>query len=199
LITVEQLLQRLLNGESMKEICQTLGIAPSTIQRRLKKLGYEWNNSAKVWEWNHEKEQPLNIDLIEFTTGKTPGKKQVSNREMQYGNQEMIKRNITITDDYSKITNNHHEITEKANSSFTPKEIKTLKEMAAEYIETKKDKESAFFNRLRTLGKVETERKTVVMGKEVGEKLNEFAERYRVNRADVLTIALVDFFEKYDK
>lgn len=200
MITVEQLLKRISDGESIKEICNTIGIATTTIQRRLKKLGYEWNNSTKEWEWKHDEEQPLNADLTKTYTKGATGKTKGNNPEITASNNDITNNEEKVTEGYSGITNSNKHITQKEKSNFTKEEIAILRKIIDEYTETRNgNPELAFFHRLRSLGKIKTTRKTVVMGKEVGEKLNEFAEHYRVDKSDILTVALIEFFEKYSK
>lgn len=65
-VLVKDVLQRLDQGERMKEIAQSVDLNPSTIQRKLKKLGYVWDNSAKVWNWTGEGDPPLDVNLSEM-------------------------------------------------------------------------------------------------------------------------------------
>ncbi|MGH0741931.1 hypothetical protein ACQVQ2_26585, partial [Bacillus paranthracis] len=62
---VETLMQRLKDGDTMKIIAGELGLNPSTVQRKLKKLGYAYSNSTKEWSWNGEGEEPLSLDITE--------------------------------------------------------------------------------------------------------------------------------------
>lgn len=71
-LTVREYLARYDAGENSdimaKRISQELGkpFAASTLVRRMKNLGYKWDNSAKKWRWTKGDEpQPLEQNLLE--------------------------------------------------------------------------------------------------------------------------------------
>lgn len=74
---VGELLIRL-QEQTMREVCDDLGVHTSTIQRKLKKLGYEWDNSAKLWFWDHEEDQPLETEVMDLVTKKGPAAAKVN-------------------------------------------------------------------------------------------------------------------------
>lgn len=192
MITVEVLFKRLSDGENIKKICDEFGIAASTIQRRLKRLGYEWDNSAKVWRWTKEEEQPLSVDLLGQLPGKSNGGNR-SNPKITNDDGAFKKDDSSITYDDDKITIGNRKIT------FSDEELLLLKRIIAEFSSRSSEEgDTLFFRRLRSIGKIETIRKTVTMGEDVGHRLNEFAEKNRVSMSDALTVALLDFFERYD-
>lgn len=78
---VQEVLQRLDEGEKMKQIAESVDLNPSTVQRKLKKLGYEWDNSAKVWNWKGQGDQPLEQDLSELVRPKKDNKKAQPKKE----------------------------------------------------------------------------------------------------------------------
>lgn len=62
---IGELLQKL-EKQSMSEVCREIGVNPTTVQRKLKSLGYKWNNSARKWFWDGKEAQPLDLDITEL-------------------------------------------------------------------------------------------------------------------------------------
>ncbi|WP_338368073.1 hypothetical protein, partial [Enterococcus faecium] len=84
---------------------------------------------------------------------------------------------------------------------FTKEELTTLKEMIQEYIQEKRNQTSRdrLHIRIMKLQKEERTRKTVVMSESVAKKFDDFAEKMKFNKSDILELALVDFIRSYDQ
>jgi hypothetical protein len=71
-MTIGELLSRLeKESMTMTEISDSLGLHRKTIQRKLKKLGYEYNREKQTWEWpGKEEDQPLNVNVRDLISNK---------------------------------------------------------------------------------------------------------------------------------
>jgi hypothetical protein len=192
---VSELLERLDHGENMKEICSHLNLSPTTIQRKLKNLGYTFNNSSRRWEWSKTDKEPSNPNLLELIN------KPVASR---------VKSNSS--NNSSKVNTSNSEVTEGEESMnnissivplpFTQDEIQSLKDIIKEWKQGSQNKEqihdhAALYERIKTLKQEEKTRKTIVINQSIGQAFDEFTAREKVNKSDVLHLALEDFIKKY--
>lgn len=183
-MNVGTLLQRLENGETLKELAQDMGLNPSTIQRRLKKMGYKYDNSAKLWKWESDGEPPLNFDL---TSAQIP------------------KRTHTTTKEHKEVAKVSHKSAVDSAYQFTIEEIEILREMMESRMAEKKrqraqsnDKEPISpHHRLKGLSKSDKVRKNIFLSTSVNDDFEEFCKRERLQKSDVVELALIDFMEKY--
>jgi hypothetical protein len=124
-----------LESRSMKEVCEDLGVSPTTVQRKLKKLGYEWDNSEKVWLWKHEEAAPDDTNLMDIINKPGEGKP-VNKAANNPDNNKTIKQdphdnpnpNNNPVDVFDKLINPERKINAKVQRGFyfDPDVIKAL-------------------------------------------------------------------------
>jgi hypothetical protein len=73
--------------------------------------------------------------------------------------------------------------------------LKSWKEVAS----TTQTNELSLYDRVKQLPQSDKTRKTIVINHVIGKRLDEFYEVERINKSDVLHLALIDFLEKYEK
>lgn len=174
---VRILLERLKKGENIKGIANELAVSPSTISRKLKKLGYTWDNSTKVWNWNKEEDQPLEHNLFQNTISDKPA--------------------INSHASEKKVNN----VSPIIHTQFTSDEVAALKNMLKEWQgghPITKETET-LYKRIKSIVNEDKARKTIVINKSITDRLDAFSESEKVNKSDVIELALIDFFEKYSK
>jgi hypothetical protein len=89
---IKDIINRLNNGDVVSDVAQELNISKDTLNRRLKKWGYEWDNSAKKRVYTGNEPEPLEVDMMAVITGNKS-----SNLIVVTGNEgaAMLKRNKT--------------------------------------------------------------------------------------------------------
>lgn len=174
-------------------LAKEIGIGEKKLRDTLRSLGYEYRNSGdKGWHFVGEGDQPLERDIQDF----------VNVRKTR----EQRKVNVQRTIDVSTKGEMHN--------ALTPHEVSTLRDMINEW-ETIKDaintvattregvaETSHSINDLYIRVKQEIEpqkkmRKTLNVNEGVGKALDEFAEKFRLDKQDIVELALYDLFEKY--
>lgn len=176
---VKDVIIQLNNGVAVTEIAQRLNVSKDTLNRRLKTIGYEWDNSAKKRIYIGSDNEPLELDMTEVIKGnKSSNNPAVSNMkkldDIPEGNKKVIKRN----------------------PNFTQEEIKLLKEWANQW---KVKKNYTAFQNTKTpqtlphLGK--KIRKTFHIAEDYIEQIDAYAKNHHLNKSDVLHLALHSFFK----
>lgn len=182
MVTIRDILRLLNEGKALATIAEEVGIDKTTLHRRFtRKFGYRYNKETGKWDFIGQGEEPLD--------------KEISVKQYRTNGPD-LSSNTDITFDNPAVTSGNAEVI----SQFTSEEVSVLKLMIAERAAAKDESaENALFKRLRSLRKSEATRKTFVLGKDVGHTLDEFAAQNRVDKSDILTMALQDFFERYEK
>jgi hypothetical protein len=83
---------------------------------------------------------------------------------------------------------------------FTQDEVKMIREMIKSWQQiapTIQASEQSLHDRIKQLPKGDKTRKTIVIDKVIGKRLDEFCEAEKVNKSDVLHLALEDFLNRY--
>jgi hypothetical protein len=177
-----ELVKRLHSGETIKEISQMIGLNPSTIQRRLKKIGYSYNNSSKRWEWIGEGEEPLDVDILEGVNASSP--KVTAVRKAKPEAKEECEVHV----------NSH---------ALSVEEIEILRDIINDWKEhhfnfNLLSKADNIYERVRGLKKEDKARKTIVIPKSVARDFDLFTEKHhKIDKSDLIHLALLDFMEKY--
>lgn len=85
---------------------------------------------------------------------------------------------------------------------FTRDEVTDLMDMLQEWRMSKQAEHmgikepKAVHERIKELPQGDKTRKTVVIDKGIGERLDEYCKREKVNKSDILHLALLDFLDK---
>ncbi|OSX87799.1 CopG family transcriptional regulator [Bacillus mycoides] len=176
---IEELIKSL-KGNSAKVVGKEVGICDKRLLRGLKKAGYEYNKKGNIgWYFIGQGDAPLKTDIREFI----------------------------VTADDTKV--------ETTDNVFTKKDVSELRKMLSEWGATKnavnvivqqKEKISAqnntnpihsLYMRIGESGAQEKASRTVNLDKEICARLDDFEDKHRLNRDEIVEIALCEFFEKY--
>ncbi len=160
---------------------QIPGISEKPFRHALKEAGYEFRNSGqKGWFFIGEGEEPLDKSIFDYVKSNSP------------------KVHTSFTQSNKLFTNNPPIVHEQ----FTQDEIHMIKEMLKSWQEvtsTTQTNEQSLYNRVKQLPQSDKTRKTIVIDRVIGKRLDEFCEAERINKSEVLHLALADFLEKYEK
>mgnify|MGYP005627115141 CR=1 FL=1 len=167
---------------------QLPGISEKRFRNALKEAGYEFRNSGqKGWFFIGEDEEPLDKSILDYVKPSSSSKKESSPTV-----------HPPFTESNKDFTPNLPDIHEQ----FTQDEIHMIKEMLKSWQEVAtitQTNEQSLYDRMKQLPQSEKTRKTIVIDRVIGKRLDRFCEAERINKSDVLHLALADFLEKYEK
>lgn len=176
---IEELI-KLLKGNTAKVVGKKIGICDKRLLRGLKNAGYEYSKKSDIgWHFAGQGEAPLKKDIREFiavaddtkleTTDDVLTKKDVS------GLQKILSEWVPIKNAFNEIMQEKEKISAQTNTN----PIHPLHE------------------RIREGGLKEKVSRTVYIDKETCTELGIFEDVLRINRDDIIEIALREFFKKY--
>lgn len=176
---IEELI-KLLKGNTAKVVGKKIGICDKRLLRGLKNAGYEYSKKSDIgWHFAGQGEAPLKKDIREFiavaddtkveTTDDVLTKKDVS------GLQKILSEWVPIKNAFNEIMQEKEKISAQKNTN----PIHPLHE------------------RIRESGSKERVSRTVYIDKETSTELGIFEDVLRINRDDIIEIALREFFKKY--
>lgn len=193
--TIGSILKALAEGFTTAEIAKQIpGISEKPLRNALKEAGYEFRNyGQKGWFFVGEGEEPLDKSIFDYVKRSSPK----VHKHVTPSNKYPIPSSIRFTEDNTSITPSSPAV----HQQFTPDEVKMIREMlkAWQQSATAQQTEQSLYERIKQLPQGKKTRKTIVIDSDIGKRLDEFCEVERVNKSDVLHLALVDFFEKYGK
>lgn len=187
-LTVSDILERLAAGEKLADISASLGQSSSWLQRRLKGLGYAWDNSAKLWFYVLDGEQPLDASIDSRPVHK--GVKSVSRKER-------TQVNLDVQEDSHPFHKQDQFNAQLIHSQFTEEEVRFLKDFVRRRtgdVAIKLD----LVERAFLLPREDKERRTVLGIPSLLVRLDRLAERTKIDKSDLWAIALHDFLDRYD-
>lgn len=187
---VRELLQRLENGETLRTLALEVGVNPSTgLQRKMKRLGYEYDKSEKVWRWGGEGDQPLDADLST----------EVATTRRQPSDNKKVKKTTTkvVGDEMGATSKKQH------GDNLTADELVAIREIIARFADQQRESAPTIEDNvsvhdlLRGLDRDrERVRRNVFLGADTNKKLNEFCKTERVHMSDITEIALIEFLSR---
>jgi hypothetical protein len=214
LMLVRDILARLRSGEKLKEIAPDYGRSETWIQRRLRAIGYRWDNSAKVWEYAGEGEEPLDLDLSMVSGSSHHGNTTVLpyDERDHTGEVHNAYDSITLITSDSPLIHteirkesysNHTEVTPSLYRSSTrviplsDEEISGLRELLRSW----KNNQSvgpSLFDAVGGLPGGSKVRKTILVREEAYQAFDAFCESHRMfEKGDLFSLALLEFIERY--
>jgi hypothetical protein len=180
---IKDVINRLNNGDVVSDVAQELNISKDTLNRRLKKWGYEWDNSAKKRVYKGNEPEPLEVDMMAVITGNKS-----SNLKVVTGNKDAAKGNVKIEQDSPVQQGNKQVIT--SNPEFTKEEIILLKEWIKEW-----QRRSSNADQTTLPQPGNKVRKTFHINEDYITQIDVFAQKHHLNKSDVVHLALHKFFQ----
>lgn len=174
-------------------LAKEIGIGEKKLRDTLKSLGYEYRNSGdKGWHFVGEGDQPLERDIQDFVNVR-------KTRTQRKGN---VQRTIDVSTEG------------EVHNALTPHEVSVLRDMINEWGTVKDAINTAATTRegvietshsindlyIRVKQEIEPQkkmRKTLNVNEGVGKALDEFAAKFRLDKQDIVELALYDLFAKY--
>ncbi|MEH6933933.1 hypothetical protein [Bacillus sp. JJ783] len=191
---IREVLDKLNNGTKAAALAKELNLADKRFREGMKKLGFEYSNSSKAWDGDEESEQYLDKSIFDYVPPK--GNRGVNPKTHNDNPKVITKKQKTsqVSNIDSPKSNIEGEI------QFTSEQILALKEIANQYLneqaeETHKER---IHKRIIKLPNEDMTRKTVVINKAIGDRLDAFAGKMKLNKSDILSLALNDFLDRYE-
>lgn len=185
-VTIGSIMSALKEGNKAEEIAKTIdGISQKPLLKALKDAGYVYSNKApKGWYYVGEGEEPLDKSIFEYVKSSSP-KVIRSNTHVKSSSREVIQGNMDVNSSSPVF-----------HPQFTRTELNDLMEMLHEWRSRKEtvQEHTQVHERIKALAKGDKTRKTIVIDEAIAKKLDKYCETERVNKSDVLHLALIDFF-----
>ncbi|MBO0603527.1 hypothetical protein I2483_17820 [Sporosarcina sp. E16_3] len=176
--TVRSILNALKNSNVSDVAKQIDGISKDPLASALNAAGYKYSSATpRGWAFVGDSDEPLDKSIFDFVKSKSSAKKPHS--------QPVPK---TVTTDSHVIL-----------GQFTENEIRVIKEMLQSWQESASasEIEPTLHDRIKQLPQEEKTRKTIVIDQSIGERFDVFCEAERLNKSDILHLALADFMDKF--
>lgn len=192
-VTIGSILNAIREGNKAEHVARAIdGISQKPFLAALKDAGYAYSNKApKGWHYMGEGEEPLDKSIFDYVKS--------SSHKVTQGNKHVKQSNIEVKDSNMSVNKGNEEVNSVSlvvHPQFTQDEISDIVEMLHEWRSKKLVQESTqVHERIKTLAKGDKTRKTIVIDATIAQRLDEYCETERVNKSDVLHLALIDFFK----
>ncbi len=187
--TLNSILTALRAGNKAEHIAKTIdGISQKPFLKALKAAGYEYSNKApKGWHYIGEGTEPIEKSIFDYVNTISPR----VNKPSHTVHTEVTRSNKNVTLGSPVI-----------HPQFTQNEISMLMEMLYEWQQKKVAEQSEpvqtltqVHERIKKLPQGDKTRKTIVIDKLIGERLDSYCKTERVNKSDILHLAIMDFLD----
>lgn len=196
---------------------QIQGISEKPLRVALKTAGYEFSNKTpKGWHYVGEQPEPINKSIFDYVKRGNTSVKNNSpkvaqdNTKVNSGNTDVNvnESNPAMKSGNNSVNPNSLEVFPTSpivHAQFTQTEIHDLMNMLHEWRMTKnladstaKDEQKTVHERIKDLPQNEKTRKTIVIDANIGEHLDQYCKAEKVNKSDILHLAIQDFLNRYD-
>ncbi|HHZ5407438.1 TPA: hypothetical protein ACWJ98_005454 [Bacillus cereus] len=191
---IREVIDKLNNGTKAAALAKELGLADKRFRGELKNIGFEYSNSTKAWGGDGESQQYLDKSIFDYVPAK-------GNRGVKPKSPNDDHKVIKTTQATSRVSNiNSPKSNTEGESEFTSEQILALKEIANQFIneQAKETYRERLHKRIIKLPNEDMTRKTVVINKAIGDRLDVFASKTKFNKSDILSLALADFLDRYE-
>ena len=177
--TVRSILNALKDSNVSDVAKQIDGISKYPLASALNAAGYKYSSATpRGWTFVGDSDEPLDKSIFDFVKLKSSTKKPHS--------QPVPK--IVTTDSHA------------IHGQFTEDEMRAIKEMLKSWKESAPaiEMEPTLHERIKQLPQEDKTRKTIVIDQSIGERFDVFCEAERLNKSDILHLALADFMDKFE-
>ena len=194
--TIGSILEALkVDGVKTGDVAKAIkGISEKPLRNALKQAGYEFQNKIpKGWHYIGEGEPPLHNSIFDYVKQSNMKVKDSSPKVIQ-ANPEVNSGNIELTP-----------VSPIVHPQFTRDEVEDLVAMLQEWRMNKAaaqlgiQEPKTIHARIKELPQGDKIRKTIVINKAIGERLDAYCQAEKVNKSDILHLALMDFFDRQEK
>lgn len=192
--SIKSILEAMAAGNKAEDIAKEIeGISQKPFLHALKDAGYKYSNKVpKGWHYVGEGVEPLDKSIFDFHVTRSSLPKKSNSRVVH---DEFTPSNTDVIPNSNEITVNSPIF----HSQFTSDEVSMIKDMLKSWKDAVPVVEvgESVHDRIKHLPQGNKTRKTIVIDENIGKRLDNFCGVERVNKSDVLNLALIDFLEKY--
>lgn len=177
--TLRSILNALKDSNISDVAKQIDGISKDPLASALNVAGYKYSSATpRGWAFVGDSDEPLDKSIFDFVKPKSSGK------------------NLHSQPVPKVVTMDSHAI----HGQFTDDEMLAIKEMLKSWKESAPTikMEPTLHERIKQLPQEEKTRKTIVIDQSIGERFDVFCEAERLNKSDILHLALADFMDKFE-
>lgn len=174
------------NKEKMEDIAERLGTSKSTLGKKIKSLGYKFNNKFKYYDYIGEESEKNKIDnMLISEVIKRKGVKKSEESQINGVKKEEVKKN--------------NDLVEQSNieeQGLTSDEIESLKELAKIY---KSSRLNLFIDLAYLPYEGDKVKKSISVDSDLFLDFERFAEKYEkkgISKNQLLELAMYDFMKK---
>ncbi|WP_144789997.1 hypothetical protein [Lysinibacillus fusiformis] len=205
--TIGSILKAMRAGNKAEHIAKAIdGISQKPLLRALKEAGYAYSNKApQGWHYVGEGDEPTDKSIFNYVNSSSSDVKRTSskvNKLSQAVHTDFTRSNAEVASSNIEVIPNSPVI----HPQFTRDEISILAEMIHEWKQKKVADQSEeiqepkqVHERIKALPQGDKTRKTIVIDKAIGERLDDYCKTERVNKSDILHLALLDFLDRVEK
>lgn len=174
------------NKEKIEDIAKELGTSKSTLGKKIKSLGYVYNNALKYYEYLGEESEKDKIDnMLMSEVIKRKGFKKSEHIQINKGKKEELKKDVDLKEK-SMIEG----------QALTSDEIESLKELAKIY---KSSRINLFIELAYLPYEGDKVKKSISVDSDLYLDFERFAERFEkkgISKNQLLELAMYDFMKK---
>lgn len=174
------------NKEKIEDIAKELGTSKSTLGKKIKSLGYVYNNALKYYEYLGEESEKDKIDnMLMSEVIKRKGVKKSEHIQINKGKKEELKKDVDLKEK-SMIEG----------QALTSDEIEILKELAKIY---KSSRINLFIELAYLPYEGDKVKKSISVDSDLYLDFERFAERFEkkgISKNQLLELAMYDFMKK---
>ncbi|MGG5735913.1 MULTISPECIES: CopG family transcriptional regulator [Bacillus] len=180
-MNIKDLLQ-MLKENRILIVAKQIEISHKKLSKALKAAGYEYNRGLG-WHFTSKGEQPLDVDIREFIVDTDNSRSETLNEGLTKNEVNVLREIINGWDATKTAVNHIAQQKEKVSKSSDPQ--KNTNAIHSLYVRIGKSEAR------------ERASRTVNLDKEACTMLDRFEDKHRLNRDEIVEIALYEFFEKY--
>lgn len=195
---LSDVISRMNDGIKAGEMAKQLNVGEKRLRAVLHEAEYKYNQSSKRWDYTGEGIAP-DMDVMAVLSSSPKRRKNVTSE----GNPESVSTSQADSRPNSHGNANKgvaHDRSNEINSIFTPDQLNALIQIANERIH--QDQSQSMFEHLHTrIIRLHTQsktRKTIVIDSDVADTFDAFCERMKLQKSDLIALAMIDFMDKYE-
>ncbi|PGD87931.1 CopG family transcriptional regulator [Bacillus wiedmannii] len=180
-MNIKELLE-MLKENRISIVAKEIGISQKKLSKAMKAAGYQYNRSIG-WHYTFKGEPSLEADIREFIGDTDNARSETTNDALTENEVNVLREIINGWDTTQNVVNAISQQKEKVSkSSDSQKSINPI---------------HSWYMSIRESGSKEKVSRTVNLDKGTCSQLGTFEDVLRINRDDIIEIALREFFEKY--
>ncbi|MBE5104155.1 CopG family transcriptional regulator [Bacillus thuringiensis] len=176
-MNIKELLE-MLKENRISIVAKEIGISQKKLSKAMKAVGYQYNRSVG-WHYTSKGEPPLEADIRDFIGDTDNARSETTNEALTENEVNVLREIINGWDTTQNVVNTIMQQKEKISAQKDTNPIHSL------------------YMRIGEIGAQEKVSRTVNLNKGTCSQLGTFEDVLRINRDDIIEIALREFFEKY--